>query len=147
MWWRWLAEVQTEHRNGEERGFKAHQNWTIEDWRNVDWSDESRFLLRNSDVGSEFDVKNMKTWIHPAFLNGSGWWWCNGVGGIFLAHLHTTVYPVADWPSGAPQVFSVSRCTMWAGVPTKHATYQIVLQKIYLYYFKGKFRVRVGVDE
>ncbi len=22
-----------------------HQNWTIEDWKNVAWSDESRFLL------------------------------------------------------------------------------------------------------
>ncbi len=33
-----------------------------------------------------------------------------------------------------------------AGVPTKHATYQIVLQIIYVYCFKGKFRVRVGVD-
>ncbi len=28
---------------------KAHQNWTIEDWKNVAWSDESRFLLRHSD--------------------------------------------------------------------------------------------------
>ncbi len=28
---------------------QAHQNWTIEDWKNVAWSDESRFLLRNSD--------------------------------------------------------------------------------------------------
>ncbi len=26
-----------------------HQNWTIEDWKNVAWSDESRFLLRYSD--------------------------------------------------------------------------------------------------
>ncbi len=42
-----------------------HQNWTIEDWKNVAWSDESRFLL-HSDVGSEFGVKNMKAWIHPA---------------------------------------------------------------------------------
>ncbi len=25
----------------------AHQNWTIEDWKNVAWSDESRFLLRH----------------------------------------------------------------------------------------------------
>ncbi len=25
-----------------------HQNWTIEDWKNVSWSDESRFLLRHS---------------------------------------------------------------------------------------------------
>jgi len=28
---------------------RAHQNWTVEDWKNVAWSDESRFLLRNSD--------------------------------------------------------------------------------------------------
>ncbi len=27
----------------------ARQNWTIEDWKNVAWSDESRFLLRHSD--------------------------------------------------------------------------------------------------
>ncbi len=26
-----------------------HQNWTIEDWKNVAWSDESWFLLRHSD--------------------------------------------------------------------------------------------------
>ncbi len=42
-----------------------HQNWTIEDCRNVAWSDESWFLL-HSDVGSEFGVKNMKAWIRPA---------------------------------------------------------------------------------
>ncbi len=41
-----------------------HQNWTIEDCRNVAWSDES--LLWYSDVESEFGVKNMKAWIHPA---------------------------------------------------------------------------------
>ncbi len=28
---------------------QANQNWTIEDWKNVAWSDESRFLLRHSD--------------------------------------------------------------------------------------------------
>ncbi len=28
---------------------QVHQNWTIEDWKNVAWSDESRFLLRHSD--------------------------------------------------------------------------------------------------
>ncbi len=27
----------------------AHQNWTTEDWKNVAWSDESRFLLQHSD--------------------------------------------------------------------------------------------------
>ncbi len=30
---------------------QAHQNWTIEDWENVAWSDESRFLLQHSDGG------------------------------------------------------------------------------------------------
>ncbi len=28
---------------------QAHQNWTIEDWKNVAWSDESQFLQRHSD--------------------------------------------------------------------------------------------------
>ncbi len=28
---------------------QAHQNWTIEDWKNVAWSEESRFLLQHSD--------------------------------------------------------------------------------------------------
>ncbi len=28
---------------------QAHQHWTIEDWKNVAWSDESRFLLQHSD--------------------------------------------------------------------------------------------------
>ncbi len=45
---------------------QAQQKQTIEDCKNVDWSDESWFLLRHSDVGSEFGVKNMKAWIHPA---------------------------------------------------------------------------------
>ncbi len=43
-----------------------HQNWTIEDCRNIAWSDESWFLLQHSDVESEFGVMNMKAWIHPA---------------------------------------------------------------------------------
>ncbi len=79
---RWLQFTQT------------HQNCTIEDWKNVAWSDESGFLLQHSDVGSEFGVKNMKAWIILPCLNGSSWWWwwCNGVGDIFLARfgpLHT----------------------------------------------------------
>ncbi len=61
----------TTHRTLKQMGYssrrpEAHQNWTIEDWKNVAWSDESRFLLQHSDVGSEFGVKNMKAWIHPA---------------------------------------------------------------------------------
>jgi len=48
--------------------FKHHkQNWTVEDWKNVAWSDESRFLLRHSDGRVRI--------------------WCkNGVEDVFLAH-------------------------------------------------------------
>ncbi len=28
---------------------QTHQNWTIEDWKNIAWSDEFRFLLQHSD--------------------------------------------------------------------------------------------------
>jgi len=28
---------------------RAHQNRTVEDWKNVAWPDESQFLLRHSD--------------------------------------------------------------------------------------------------
>ncbi len=47
--------------NGEKPFAQAHQNLTIEDWKNVSWSNESRFQM----VGSEFGVKIMKAWIHP----------------------------------------------------------------------------------
>ncbi len=59
-------------------------------------------------IESEFGVKNMKAWIILPCLDGSGWWWCNGVA-VFSWHtlgplvpiehrLNTTVYQsiVAD---------------------------------------------------
>ncbi len=45
---------------------QAHQNWTIEDWKNVVSSDESRFLLRHSDGRSEIGIKEHESMIHPA---------------------------------------------------------------------------------
>ncbi len=42
---------------------QAHPNWTIEDWKNVAWSDESQFLLRHSDGRIRIW---RKAWIHPA---------------------------------------------------------------------------------
>ncbi len=38
MWWRWLAEVQTEHQNGEERGFKWLWTWSG-CWCQTGWSE------------------------------------------------------------------------------------------------------------
>ncbi len=60
---------------------QAHQNWTIEDWKNVAWSDESRFLLRHSDGRVRIWRKEPES-MDPSCLvcNCSGWWWwCNGV--------------------------------------------------------------------
>ncbi len=64
---------------------KAHQNWTIKDWKNVAWSDESRFLRWHSDGRVRIWQENMD----PSCLVSTvqaWWWWCNGVGDIFLAH-------------------------------------------------------------
>ncbi len=41
MWWRRLAEVQTEHQNGEERGFKWLWMWNV-CWCQTGWSDYFR---------------------------------------------------------------------------------------------------------
>uniref|UniRef100_A0A8D0A0H8 Transposase Tc1-like domain-containing protein n=1 Tax=Sander lucioperca TaxID=283035 RepID=A0A8D0A0H8_SANLU len=41
--------ISTKNRKMRLQFARAHQNWTVEDWKNVAWSDESRFLLRHSD--------------------------------------------------------------------------------------------------
>jgi len=35
-------------------------------------------------VGAEFGVNNMTAWIILPRISGSGHWWCNGVGHVFL---------------------------------------------------------------
>jgi len=41
--------ISTTNRKNTLQFTRAHQNQTVEDWKNVAWSDESRFLLRISD--------------------------------------------------------------------------------------------------
>ncbi len=43
-----------------------HQNWTIEDCKNVAWSDESRLLLRHSDDRIRIWCKEHESMDHPA---------------------------------------------------------------------------------
>ncbi len=45
---------------------QVHQNRTIEDWKNVPWSDESRFLQRHSDGRVRVCRKEHESTIHPA---------------------------------------------------------------------------------
>ncbi len=41
--------LSAKNRKGRLQFTQTHQNWTIEDWKNVAWSDESWFLLQHSD--------------------------------------------------------------------------------------------------
>ncbi len=45
----WVPLLSAKNRTWRLQFTQAHQNWTIEDWKNVAWSDESRFLLQHSD--------------------------------------------------------------------------------------------------
>ncbi len=49
-------------------------------------------------------------------------------------------------PSAVYNGVAQTRASSGAGVPSNHATYQIVLPIIYVYCFKGKFMVRADVD-
>ncbi len=80
---------------------QVHQNWTIEDWKNVAWSDESWFLLQHSDGRvrtwhKEHESTDPSCLVSTVQAPGLV---CNGVGDIFLAHfvpiepcLNATVY-------------------------------------------------------
>ncbi len=78
-----------------------HQNWTIKDWKNVTWSDESRFLLRHSDGRVRIwrkEHKSMDTsWLVSTVQAGGGVM----VWGIFYWHtlgpLVPIEYIISDW--------------------------------------------------
>ncbi len=67
---------------------QIHQNWTIEDWKNVAWSDESRFLLQHSDGRVRICRKEHES-MDPSCLVTmvqAGGGSVIGVGYICLAH-------------------------------------------------------------
>ncbi len=45
----WVQLMSAKNRKRRLQFTQAPQKWTIKDWKNVDWSDESRFLLLHSD--------------------------------------------------------------------------------------------------
>lgn len=72
------------HNRQKNRKLRLHDNWTVKDWRNVAWSSEG--LISTAAFGSEFCINNLKGRVHPTMFKCLGWWWCNGVEQIFLAH-------------------------------------------------------------
>ncbi len=74
---------------------QAHQNWTIEDWKNVAWSDESLFLLRHSDGRVRIWYKeheSMDPSCHVSMVQAGG----GGVmvWGIFYWHTLSPLVPI-----------------------------------------------------
>ncbi len=70
-----------------------HQNWTIEDWKNVAWSDESPFLLQHSDGRVRILCKeheSMDTSCLVSMVQGGGVM----VGGIFSLHTLGPLVPI-----------------------------------------------------
>ena len=61
-----------------------HKDWTLEQWKKVMWSDESRFTLFQSDGGirvrREADEVMHSSWLVPTSLWGLGLW--SGVGQV-----------------------------------------------------------------
>ncbi len=62
----WVPLLSAENRKRRLQFTQTHQHWTIEDWKNVAWSDESRFLLLHSDGRVSIWRKKLEAWIHPA---------------------------------------------------------------------------------
>ncbi|XGW29485.1 hypothetical protein V3C99_008926 [Haemonchus contortus] len=53
----------------------AHKNWTVQQWRKVIWSDESKFLLYGTD-GITFVRRSIGTRYHPSYQlpTVKNWW-------------------------------------------------------------------------
>jgi len=107
----WVPLISSTNRK---RGCNLQELTIGRDWKNVAWSDESRFLLRHSDgrvriwhkQHQNMDYALLCHWIMPLLCHSdyaimpcyhcAGWWWCNGVGEVFLAHFR----PLSDnWVS------------------------------------------------
>ncbi len=77
---------------------QAHQNWTIVDWKNVVWFDESRFLLRYSDSRVRIwrkEHESMDTSCLVSTVQAAG----GGVmvWGIFSWHTLGPLVPIEHW--------------------------------------------------
>ncbi len=74
---------------------QAHQDWTIEDWKTLPGLMSLDFCCNIQMAGSEFGIKNMKAWIHPALSQRFRLvmvYWC---GGYFLGTLWAPYYELS----------------------------------------------------
>ncbi len=101
---------------------QTQQNWTIEDWKNVAWSDESRFLLRHSDGSvriwrKEHESMDPSCLVSTVQAAGGGVFVC-----IFLVHFgplsinwasfkHHSLPEYCYWP--CPSLYDYSVSIFW----------------------------------
>ncbi len=71
---------------------QAYPIWTIEDWKNIAWSDESRFLLRHSDGRVRIWRKEHESMDPPSLVST-----VKAAGGVM-------VWGIFSWPSLGPLV-------------------------------------------
>ncbi len=98
---------------------QAHQNWTIEDWKTIAWSDESRFLLRHSDGRVRIWCKE-----HPSCLVSMVQ---AGGGGVM-------VYGIFSWHTLGPLV-PIEHClnaTAYLSIVADHVSIPLWLQCTHL---------------
>ncbi len=105
----WVPLLSAKNRKRRLQFAQAHQNWTIEDWKNVAWSDESWFLLRHSDGRvriwrKEHERMDPSCLVSTVQAGGGGVM----VWGIFSWHILGPLVPIDLSVSPAPLSYCCS---------------------------------------
>ena len=75
-----------------------HQHWTVEERKNMTWSDESQFLLCLADGRVRIWHTVASSWL-VSTVQADWWrWWCDGVGNVFLACIRSLDTNWATFP-------------------------------------------------
>ncbi|GFT72404.1 hypothetical protein TNCV_3609441 [Trichonephila clavipes] len=66
-----------------EKDYRQHRHWTVNDWKHVAWSDESRFQLNRAD-------RRVRVWRQPRetiehYISTGAVQLCDGMGRVQLA--------------------------------------------------------------
>ncbi len=90
--------------------FFLSEIWIIEDWKNIAWSDESRFLLRHSDGRVRIWRKEHDS-MDPSFLVSTVQVGGGGVmvWGIFSWHTLGPLVPIEQWVHFTQMASTVTR--------------------------------------
>ncbi len=91
----WVPLLSAKNSKQRQQFTHAHQNWTIEDWKNVAWSDESLFLLRHLDGRvriwrKEHEIMDPSSLVSTVQAAGGG----VTVWGIFSWHTLGPLVPI-----------------------------------------------------